>query len=119
MRFLLDESVEYRIATFLENEDHDVRAIAHDYPGAVTDRQVLEIARDEQRVLITNDRDFGELVFRHGLTHAGIILFRLPSGGTDAKIERLRRLLVTHGDRLAEFVVVNPRNVRVRTVARK
>ena len=63
MRFLLDESAEYRIVAFLTGLGHDVTAIAHDYPHGLPDQQILEIAVSEQRILITNDSDFGELVF--------------------------------------------------------
>ncbi len=62
MKFLLDENVEYRIAAFLKKHGHDVTAIAHDYPNALTDRAVLAIAAAEKRILITNDRtDFASL----------------------------------------------------------
>ena len=60
MRFLLDENAELRIAVFLPGLGHDVTAIPHDYPHALRER----------RILITNDRDFGELIFREGLAHA-------------------------------------------------
>src|SRR2546425_12668591 len=113
MKFLLDESAEYRLVAFLQAQGHDVTAVAHEYPNALTDREVLSIALNERRVLITNDADFGELVFREGLPHAGIILFRLPPGDTDAKIRRFGRLLATHSGRLTNFVVVDRRGVRV------
>jgi predicted nuclease of predicted toxin-antitoxin system len=64
VRFLLDESAKFRLAAFLAGRSHDVTAIAHDYPQALTDRDVLSIARREKRIVITNDLDFGMLVFR-------------------------------------------------------
>ena len=77
MNFLLDESAEFRLAALLQQHGHYVKAIAHDYPSGLPDRQVLAIAKNEQRILITNDRDFGELIFRQRMPHAGVILFRL------------------------------------------
>jgi predicted nuclease of predicted toxin-antitoxin system len=65
MRFLLDESAELRIADHLRQAGHNVTVIAHDFPSALGDREVLAIARQEQRVPITNDRDFGEPIVRH------------------------------------------------------
>ena len=114
MKFLLDESAEYRIAAFLKDQGHDVTAIAHDYPQALTDSDVLALAEAEGRVIITNDLDFGELVFRDSKVHAGVILFRLPSGGTEAKIAALGRLLASHADELGQFIVVDRRGIRVR-----
>ncbi len=112
MRFLLDENAEFRIAAFLTGLDHDVTAIAHDYPHALSDREVLAIALHERRILITNDRDFGELVFREGLAHAGVIYFRLAlESPAAAKIEWLRRILEQYPDRLGRFLVVTPRGI--------
>jgi predicted nuclease of predicted toxin-antitoxin system len=119
VKFRLDESAEYRIAGFLQDLGHDVLAIAHDYPESLADRTVLQIARTEERILITNDRDFGELIFRHNLPHSGVIYFRLrPESTADEKIAWLGRLFVTHADRLAQFIVVTPGRVRVRTSPR-
>lgn len=114
MKFLLDENAEYRLAAFLIGQGHDVTAIAHDYPHALTDQDVLSIARRERRVLITNDLDFGELIFRQGRPHHGVILLRLPAGGTARKIAALKRLLASHADSVHEFVIVGPRGVRIR-----
>jgi len=47
------------------------------YTRSIEDHEVLEIARAEDRILITNDKDFGELIYRQQLEHTGVILFRL------------------------------------------
>ena len=78
MRFLLDQRAEGRIATFLADHGHDATRIARDYPAGLPDEQVLDIARREQRILIANDKDFGDLAFRRNLPHVGVILFRFP-----------------------------------------
>ena len=114
MRFLLDESAEYRLAHWLRDQGHDVTAIAHDYPHALTDLAVLALARQEQRILITNDSDFGEFIVRHQLPHAGVIYFRLPGATTAAKIERLADVLRDYADRLDQLLVVTERSIRVR-----
>jgi predicted nuclease of predicted toxin-antitoxin system len=112
---LLDESAEARIAAFLANLGHDARRIGSDYPAGIPDRQVLAIARDERRILVTNDRDFGELIFEQRRPHAGVIFLRFPLDATaNQKIDALARLLETHPDRLDRFLVVSPRGVRVR-----
>ena len=114
MKFLLDESAELSIAPFLRDAGHDVTVIAHDYPNALSDRVVLSIAYDEQRVLITNDRDFGELVFRHQQPHHGVIYFRLPFDTTARqKTDWLQRILDEHADDLHRFIVVEPSRLRI------
>src|SRR5690242_15775539 len=97
MKFLLDENVEARIAGFLTTAGHDVTTIGQDYPHALTDHAVLALAHAEQRILITNDRDFGELIFHQHLPHNGVIYFRLPlDTAAVEKIAWLRQLLVSH-----------------------
>lgn len=114
MRFLLDESADFPLAAFLQQLGHDVTAVAHGYPHALKDREVLNIAMNERRVLITNDRDFGELVVRHGLAHAGMILLRLGREDLMTKQWWLRYVLERHSDDLTGVVVVTDHGVRVR-----
>jgi predicted nuclease of predicted toxin-antitoxin system len=115
MRFLLDQSAEARIAAFLTKQGHDATRVGRDHPAGLPDEQVLAIAHREGRVLVANDKDFGELIFRNSLPHAGVILFRFPLDATaQQKIAALEDLLVTHRTRLDRFLVVTPRGVRVR-----
>ena len=73
MNFLADESCAGPVVRALREAGHDVVAIAEVARGA-TDEQVLERALNEKRVLITEDRDFGELVYARGRSSAGVIL---------------------------------------------
>jgi predicted nuclease of predicted toxin-antitoxin system len=115
MRFLLDQSAEARIGLFLASLGHEVTRVGRDYPAGLPDREVLEIAVRERRIIVANDSDFGELIFRQGRPHSGVIYFRFPLDSTaDQKIASLQRLLVTHQDRLDHFIVITPRGVRVR-----
>src|SRR5439155_16749392 len=78
MKFLLDQSADFRLMPHLRELGHDVTAISRNYPPGLPDEDVLTIAREETRVLIVADRDFGELIFHQALAHAGVIFFRLP-----------------------------------------
>ena len=122
MKFLLDQSVERRIAPFLRNLGHDVKIVALDFPPGISDEEVLAHAYKEQRIVITNDKgDFGELIFRSLHPHAGAILFRrMRSGDLELKLKRLTFVLEAYANRLNHFLVVTPTNVRVRkTLIRK
>jgi predicted nuclease of predicted toxin-antitoxin system len=115
VRFLLDQSAEARIATILTDQGHDATRVGRDHPGGLSDEQVLAIAHQERRVLIANDKDFGELVVRRNLPHAGVVLFRFPLDATaQEKIDALDRLLITHRTQLDRFLVVTPSGIRVR-----
>jgi len=63
MKFLFDQSADFRLIPHLEALGHDVTAISRNYPHGLADEHVLAIARNEQRILIVADRDFGELIF--------------------------------------------------------
>lgn len=114
MKFLLDESADFPLALHLRAAGHDVTAVAHDYPNALHDEEVLAIARQEQRILITNDHDFGELIFRRRLPHSGVILFRLGAEDMPTKVRWLTTVLNSHSQNLRDFVVITDRGIRVR-----
>lgn len=89
--------------------------VSVDFPASLADADVLRIAGEERRVLITNDRDFGELVMARGMDHAGIILFRLdPTASLAVKTERLDHVLTSYGEDLRRFLVVSNDRVRIR-----
>ncbi len=118
MKFLLDENVEYRLASFLRTQGHNITAIGHDYPHGLSDRDVLARAHKEHRILLTNDRsDFGELIFRHHLLHSGVLLFRLKIGDIEMKHVRLQQVLSEYANQLHHFIVITAKKVRIRKSA--
>ncbi len=96
MRFLIDESADTRVASPLRHLGHDVTTVAGDHGAALEDTEVLTIAHREQRVLITDDRDFGELVFRYRQPHAGVLYFRLSNTTLSLRLTRLDDVLAHH-----------------------
>lgn len=116
MKFLLDQSVERRLSSFLRNLGHDVKVVSLDYPPGIPDEKVLAYAHKEKRILLINDKgDFGELIFRYHHPHSGVILFRrMRSGDMQTKQERLSFVLEQYVNQLQHFIVVSPSSVRVR-----
>lgn len=78
MRFLADENVEQPIVGSLRQAGHAVTYVCELAPGA-SDERVLELAQRESRVLLTNDKDFGEMAYRRRCLSAGAVLLRLSS----------------------------------------
>ena len=115
MKFLFDQSAGFRLIDHLRSLGHDVTAVSRNYPHSLADEDVLAIARQEQRILVVADRDFGELIFHQGLAYAGVLFFRLPGAKLQTKIEHLDQALQEYADELSlgEFVVVTPGNIRV------
>jgi predicted nuclease of predicted toxin-antitoxin system len=113
MDFLADESCAGPVIRALREAGHDVVAIAEVAPGA-TDERVLERALNEKRVLITEDRDFGELVYARGRSSAGVILVRFHGSLRRAKPATVVEAVAKLGSRLRDaFTVVEPGRVRI------
>jgi len=113
MDFVADESCARPVIQASREAGHDVVAIAEIARGA-TDDQVLERALKEKRVLITEDRDFGELVYARGRSSAGVILVRFPSRARRAKSATVIEAVSRLGSRLRDaFAVVEPGRVRI------
>ena len=93
MRFLVDECTGPAVTRWLSAQGHDVISIFHTDRGA-HDAAILTRALAEDRIVVTNDKDFGEIIFREGLAHRGVILLRLADERAAAKIQVLHQ----HGD---------------------
>lgn len=112
MRFLVDECTGPAVARWLRAQQHDVFSVYEEARG-VDDDEVIQRAFAENRILITNDKDFGEKVYREQLPHKGVILLRLADERQAIKIDVLERLLSVYADRIAgQFVVVTETRIR-------
>ena len=78
MRFLADESCDGAVVRAIREAGHDVTSLRDTMRGA-PDRSVLEAALHERRLLLTEDKDFGELVFASGAPAVGVLLLRYPT----------------------------------------
>ncbi len=113
MRFLVDECSGPVLARWLSEQGHDVFSI-YDQARGLDDDRVIERAFIENRILITNDKDFGEKIFRERRPHKGVILLRLEDERNTSKIDALQRVLSSYQDRLADhFTVVTETKVRI------
>jgi predicted nuclease of predicted toxin-antitoxin system len=118
VRFLVDESSGATVAIVLRAAGHDVLFASEDLAGA-SDSDLLARAEAERRILVTNDKDFGMLVFRLGRAHAGILLFRLDDESAGNRGAVAAKALESLGDRLADhFTVVSERGARSRPMRR-
>jgi hypothetical protein len=114
MRFLADENFPGDAVTALRAAGHDVVWIRTDAPG-IADRNVLERAVTDGRILVTFDKDFGELAWRFNLpAHCGIVLFRLPMPPPAGAGTTLTNILTARSDWEGYFSVVEPSRIRMR-----
>ncbi len=113
MNFVADESCAGPVIRALREAGHDIIAIAEIAHGAA-DEQVLQRALHEKRVLVTEDHDFGELVYARGRSTAGVLLVRFHSRARRAKPATVVEAVAKLGSRLqGAFAVVEPGRVRL------
>jgi predicted nuclease of predicted toxin-antitoxin system len=113
MRFVVDECIGPIVARWLRQFQHDVLSI-YDEARGLDDDRILQKAAVDNRILITADKDFGEMIFREGKLHKGVILLRLEDERNASKIKVLERLLEQYANQLAgNFVVVTETTVRI------
>lgn len=103
MRFLLDENIGKKVALFLQQLGHTASRVREINPG-IDDYLVLELAVSKDAILITSDKDYGQLVFKERLPHTGVIFLRLQNQSSNSKIEALRMILPKYIE--GKFVVV-------------
>ena len=114
MYLLADEGVERQIVERLRSDGHSVAYIAEMSPG-IGDEVILTQANAEQALLITLDKDFGELVFRQRLVCEGVVLLRLVGLSNEKKAAIVAGILKSRGAEMSDaFSVITPGNVRIR-----
>jgi len=112
MRFMVDESTGPKVARWLREQQHEVFSV-YDEARSISDDEVIQKAFAENWILITNDKDFGEKVFRERYPHRGVVLLRLADERAPVKIRTLQQLLQFYSGQLADnFVVVTEKRVR-------
>jgi len=112
MRFLVDECTGPSVGRWLREQGHEVFSVYEEARG-IDDTAIIKRAYAENWILITNDKDFGEKVYREKYRHRGIILLRLEDDRVANKVKALRRILDNYADRVVDrFVVVTDRTVR-------
>jgi len=114
MAIVADESVDFGIVKLLRTENFSVLSIAEKYNG-ITDLEVLEIAVKKDALLITEDKDFGELAFRLKYKHTGILLIRLSGLPRKERIRTAFEIIKEHAGKLKDnFSVLNVQGLRIK-----
>lgn len=112
-RFLADESCDFAAVRALRGAGFDVVTVVEQSPGA-TDDQVIALSVQEQRVLLTEDKDFGQLVFAANRASTGVILIRFSASARASLGARIVETVQREQDRLVSaFVVLQPKRTRI------
>lgn len=112
MRFLVDECTGPAVGRWLRDQNHEVFSVYEETPG-ISDDEIIKKAFAEAWILITNDKDFGEKVYREKYPHKGVILLRLENERNFNKIAALKRLLDNYAEDIVDrFIVVTEKTIR-------
>jgi predicted nuclease of predicted toxin-antitoxin system len=113
MRFLADECCDFSVVKALRTAGYDVLCVAETKPRA-DDSDVIRLATRDKRILLTEDKDFGQLVYAHGHSLPGVILLRFPSCARTTIAEDVVTLVTRQGKKLIGcFTTVQPGQVRI------
>lgn len=113
LRFLADESCDFTVIRALREDGYDVLAVG-EFTSRSDDRELIEQAARDQRILLTEDKDFGWLVFVSQAESAGVILIRFPGNARETLAQTIKQIVADHDESLqGTFVVVQPGHIRV------
>ena len=114
IRFLADESCDFAVVRSLRSAGYDVAVVTESFPSA-PDIEVLRVAVEEDRILITEDSDFGEWVFAHREKMKGVVFIRFPGNARSGLGETVVLLIEKYGmDIVGNFTVLQPGRARIR-----
>ncbi len=114
MNLLADEGIDAPIVNILRKDGHNVSYVAESDSG-ITDEEIINKAYKEKRLLITQDKDFGGLVYRQKKPHHGIMLIRLQGFKPKKKAELISDAIRNHEKKLFKrFSVIQKDSIRIR-----
>jgi predicted nuclease of predicted toxin-antitoxin system len=113
MHFLADESCDFAVVRALRAAGFDVLSVSESTPRA-EDSEIIELALREERILLTEDKDFGRLVYSHGQETLGVISLRFPTVARRRISKDVVNLVKQQGERLTgSFITIQPGRIRI------
>ena len=114
LRFLVDVNAGIAVAASLRDGGHDVVFVG-ELDWCMPDIEMLSLASQEQRIIVTMDTDFGDLVYQSQQPHAGVLLLRMPGASREEKVRVVQEIVSRYGDQLpSHFCVYRQGRLRVR-----
>ena len=114
LKFLIDVGVGKKVERWLSNQGYDTTSV-RDIDPRLPDKEILKIAVSEKRMVVTMDKDFGELSYNSGLSHGGVLLLRLDDAKSDEKVKIVENILMKYADKLPnKFCVYKDGRLRIR-----
>lgn len=116
VKFIIDENVEFSIVKLLREKGFDIISVAEDFKSS-EDTKILQVAYSQNRIIITNDKDFGYLIFNEKLASNGVILFRFVTENAEIKTNIFGKFLEDHLYFLyGNFITLSENKIRIRKI---
>ena len=116
MKFLVDENVGFSIINFLRENGFDTKSVSELYPSR-DDIFIFNEAQRENRIIVTNDKDFGYLVFKTEPPPISVILLRFEDESIPGKLNAIKEILKLPKEKLLEhFIVLSENKIRIRSL---
>lgn len=118
LKFLVDVGVSKQVEEYLQEQGYDTKTVRA-IDSRMFDNEIIRLATSEGRMVITMDKDFGELVYHSAMKHCGVLLLRLEDATGSAKLKVVSDILRNHSDKMKEhFCVFQKNKFRVRRIKR-
>ena len=118
LKFLVDVGVGKGIEDYLHAEGYDIKAV-RDIDPCMEDENIIRTAFLENRMVITMDKDYGELVYHSLMKHSGVLLLRLEDATGSKKLKVLKFIIENYSDRIKNcFCVFQNDKFRIRKINR-
>ena len=114
LKFLVDVGVSKKVEKWLIENGYDAKAVRDMNPKA-KDSEILQLAVVENRMVITMDKDFGELVYNSGMKHSGVLILRLEDANGAQKVEIIKKILSEYTGKIQnKFCVFQDGRLRIK-----
>ncbi len=114
LKFLVDVGIGKKVETWLIDNGYDVLSV-RDIDPRLLDQAILQIAVSENRIVVTMDKDFGEMIYRAKQPHTGVLLLRLDDAPSDEKVRVVAHIINNHADKMeGRYSVYKSGKIRIR-----
>ncbi len=114
LKFLVDVGVGKGIETYLREEGYDTKAV-RDINPRMSDQEIIRLAVSQNRMVVTMDKDFGELVYHSSMEHRGVLLLRLEDATGAEKLQIIKHIIKNYRSRIIDcFCVFQNDRLRIR-----
>lgn len=113
---IIDENVDHEILAQLKSSTYEIFSIQEQSFG-ITDREIIELAKEKKGIILTEDKDFGELVFAHKISNCSVIFLRYNYPDCDKIIKNIFKVLEIYYDKGEHFfITITATKIRIRKI---